>query len=187
MSGCIEETSPLPLKKAVLESSDSQDLDRDGIPDIWNYKFLTQSEGKIKMQREVQIRGITKNYDYKYEGIYVRNEEKSENIYNRLTSVATMTPNCNYDLSVILPCDSKEICIETCKNNPRCLNGMNKFPTLFNNSMYDYSFKYLSIKKKASDLRATVSSKKILTQVEFDNLLNERNDLVNSINFWMSL
>jgi len=182
LSGCIEETQPLPLKKAVLESKGFQDLDRDGIPDIWSYKFLPQSENKVLMQREIQIRGIEKNYDYVYEGIYTRNEIDAENIYNRLTTVATMTPNCNYDLTVILPCDSQQICYETCKGNPRCLNGMSRFPELFNSSMYDYSVKLNSIKKQAADMRITVASKKTLNQAEYENLIIERNDLVNLIN-----
>jgi predicted regulator of Ras-like GTPase activity (Roadblock/LC7/MglB family) len=185
LSGCIEQTQPLPLKKAVIESTQYQDLDRDGIPDIWSYTFIPQSEDKVLMQREIQIRGIEKNYDYTYEGIYVRDEEDAEVIYNRLSTVATMIPNCNYDLTVILPCDSPQICYETCKSNPRCLNGMNRFPDLFNESMYDYSVKLNSIKKQSADLRAIVASKKVLTQAEYDNLLIQRNELVNSINGMM--
>lgn len=174
--GCIEKSTPLTQKKAVLESSASQDIDGDGIPNEWIYEFKLIEQNGLRIKREISVRGIRKNPDFIMQDNYRRNEDASQDYYDQLTNIATITPNCIYAIDEVVPCDTAEECVNICRSKVRCNNGLNKYPSL-NNSLYQFSIDLQKVKKGAASLRATIASSSYVTEPELDNIMLERDAL----------
>ncbi|MGC9057472.1 MAG: roadblock/LC7 domain-containing protein [Candidatus Micrarchaeia archaeon] len=185
LAGCFEKTLPLPQKKAMLESSKTSDIDKDGIPDEWYYSYKPETLDGFKMKREIYIQGMTRNPSFAPQKYYVRNEQKAEEYYNQLTLVATLVPQCTYAIDEVIPCGSVEECHNLCAAKVRCNNGLNKYPGL-NASIYELSVGISNIRENALRFRTLIASKSSLSQAELESILTGRDTLVGSINKLLS-
>ncbi len=180
--GCLESSTPITQKKAVIEKSISSDTDGDGIPNVWKYTFAQQSEGFLQMKKEITITGTEKNPDFISQASYRRDETYANTYYDLLTNLATITLNCNYGLDEVLPiCSTEPECQSLCTSNVRCNNGLNKYPQL-NGTLYPTAVDFSNVKKKASDLRTAIASNSQPSQGEVDAIMLQRDDLNKALN-----
>jgi len=184
--GCLETSTPLAQKKAILQKQVSSDTDGDGLPDVWKYTFSQQSEGNLYISKEIVVKGMEKDPAFVLQPKYKRDESYASTYYDLLTNLATITLNCNYALGDVIPvCSNEGECLALCTANVRCNNGLNKYPQL-NGTLYPTAVEFNLVKKKAADLRTTIASTSKPTQAELDAILLQRDDLNNAISKLMS-
>lgn len=180
LSGCLEQSTPLAHKKAVVQQASYQDLDDDGIPNVWYYSFKPIDQNGLSIRKEITVTGMEKDPNFIVQNNYRRKEDLAQNYYDELSKMAVFTPKCIYAIDEVIPCDSEEQCINICKSKVRCNNGMNKYPSL-NTSLYPFSVSLDRVKDDAASMRESISSKSYVSQAELDTILLERDAFISDI------